>query len=70
MRAARVLVLVLCAAAGCARVRPWQREVLAERTMRLDKDPRERALDRTIDKTQYEGTMGGGTNEGSGCGCN
>ena len=47
-----------------------ERELLAEEIMSFDLDERERALQRVIDKSQYEGVMGGGSTEGSGCGCN
>jgi hypothetical protein len=55
---------------GCATVQPWERDRLAKRIMELELDERERALQRVVDKSQYEGMLGGGTTEGSGCGCN
>jgi hypothetical protein len=55
---------------GCASVQPWERDRLAKRIMEPDLDERERALQRVVDKSQYEGMLGGGTTEGSGCGCN
>jgi len=56
--------------AGCASVQPWERDRLAKRIMEFELDERERALQRVVDKSQYEGMLGGGTTEGSGCGCN
>jgi hypothetical protein len=72
MRRAVILLILssALAALGCARVAFHQREILAKRIMTFDLDDRERALQRVIDKAQYEGVMGGGTTEGSGCGCN
>ncbi len=61
-------VLIVCG--GCAHVAFNERELLAKRIMMFDLDDREAALQRVIDKAQYEGVMGGGTLEGSGCGCN
>lgn len=65
-----MLVLGAMTLAGCATVQPWERDRLAKRIMEFDLDERERALQRVVDKSQYEGMMGGGTIEGSGCGCN
>ncbi|HLU68915.1 MAG TPA: DUF4266 domain-containing protein [Kofleriaceae bacterium] len=68
----QILLLGAAAAAagGCVRVKPWQREQLARPAMQTEMPERERAFDRVIDKAGYEGQMGGGTTEGSGCGCN
>lgn len=67
----RALILLgAMLSAGCATVQPWERDRLAKRIMEFDLDEREQALQRVIDKSQYEGMMGGGTIEGSGCGCN
>jgi hypothetical protein len=64
------LILAPALLAGCATVQPWERDRLAKRIMQFELDEREQALQRVIDKSQYEGMMGGGTTEGSGCGCN
>jgi hypothetical protein len=65
-----LLAVALFGLSGCARVQPWEREQLAKDIMSFELDERERALQRVIDKSQYEGVIGGGTTEGSGCGCN
>jgi hypothetical protein len=65
-----VIAGVLIGSWGCARVQPWEREQLAKDIMSFEVDERERALQRVIDKSQYEGVIGAGTTEGSGCGCN
>ena len=70
---AAVVVAVACCAlfaGGCATVPVVERELMAADIMSFDLDERERALQRVIDKSQYEGVMGGGSTEGSGCGCN
>ncbi len=59
------LVLV----SGCVTVRPEQRAILADPKMRFQGDPRTAAeLDHVLDNR--EGSFGGGTVEGGGCGCN
>jgi hypothetical protein len=67
---AGTLAAIAILSAGCATVPVYQRELLAQEIMSFDLDERERALQRVIDKSQYEGVMGGGSTEGSGCGCN
>lgn len=70
-----VPLLVLCALAlvsGCSRamrVKPHQREYLADRIMRLDADGQEQAARQHI-LTTREGAIGGGGTVGGGCGCN
>ena len=57
------------AAAGCATVRPEQRAILADPTMQFDApSPEQSALDHTLDNR--EGSTGGGSVKGGGCGCN
>ncbi len=73
-RACRALIALLLAAlglgaAGCVTVRPEQRAVLADPTMQFDSDPgdgaaRERVLE------NREGSSGGTSVKGGGCGCN
>jgi hypothetical protein len=65
-----IAVLAALSGGGCATVQVVERELLAEDIMSFDLDERERALQRVVDKSQYEGVMGGGSTEGSGCGCN
>jgi hypothetical protein len=64
-----VLAVVLAGAAGCVTVRPEQRAILADPKMRFQGDPRTAAeLDHVLENR--EGSFGGGTVEGGGCGCN
>lgn len=63
------LLLVLMASAGCARVKPWQRELHGSRPMRVDPDPVESKLDGHVSEYR-EGSIGGTGVGGGGCGCN
>jgi hypothetical protein len=67
------LLLVGCGFGGCAAskwtVRPHQRELLADRIMKLDADPQERAAEEHI-LSNREGAIGGSGTSGGGCGCN
>jgi hypothetical protein len=71
-RAAIVLasaVAFLVGTSGCVTVRPEQRAILADPKMRFQGDPRNAAeLDHVLENR--EGSFGGGTVEGGGCGCN
>jgi len=61
--------LSLLASAGCATVRPEQRAVLADPTMQFDaKSADQAALEHALDNR--EGSTGGGSVRGGGCGCN
>ena len=61
--------LLLAATAGCATVRPEQRAVLADPTMQFDaKSADQGALEHALDNR--EGSTGGGSVRGGGCGCN
>jgi len=61
--------LSLAASAGCATVRPEQRAVLADPTMQFDaKSADQGALEHALDNR--EGSTGGGSVRGGGCGCN
>jgi hypothetical protein len=69
------LVLIACgvlfalASAGCATVRPEQRAILADPTMQFDVQSADQAaLDHALDNRQ--GSTGGGSVKGGGCGCN
>ena len=69
----KLLCLVLCVfsvtLAGCVTVRPEQRAVLADPTMQFDNDPGERdARDHVLENR--EGSSGGSSVKGGGCGCN
>ncbi len=62
-------VCLMLAGAGCATVRPEQRAILADPTMQFDvPSPEQSALDHTLDNR--EGSTGGGSVKGGGCGCN
>lgn len=62
-------VCLVLASAGCATVRPEQRAILADPTMQFDApSPEQSALDHTLDNR--EGSTGGGSVKGGGCGCN
>ena len=63
-----VIALVL-SATGCAVVKPWQRETLADAIMQPDRDPMGSGL---IDHVYFsrEAASGGRSVGGGGCGCN
>jgi len=59
----------LVGSAGCATVRPEQRAILADPTMQFDEKSLDRAaLEHALDNR--EGSTGGGSVRGGGCGCN
>jgi hypothetical protein len=61
-------LLALCGV-GCATVRPEQRAILADPTMQFDAQSADQAaLDHALDNR--EGSTGGGSVKGGGCGCN
>ena len=68
-RAIAALVLFSLACAGCAPVRPWERDALARPDMAWDPDPLEAGLSRHIQFSK-EGSIDGGPGGGGGCGCN
>jgi len=71
-RAARVTLLTLAATLvvpACARVKPYQREHLARRTMVSDEQPGEARFDQHA-RGSREGADGGTGEAGGGCGCN
>lgn len=71
----RVVLLTLLALAAlnqaCSleRVKPWERDLLAEKKMQLDPHPLESALDDHIYFSK-EASSGGAGVGGGGCGCN
>jgi hypothetical protein len=75
MRARLLLFLTLAAAglSGCAtqavRVKPWQREYLADSSMDPNRDPLGTAM---LDHVYFsrEAASGGSAIGGAGCGCN
>jgi hypothetical protein len=54
---------------GCANVKPWERNVLADYTMRGDRDKLGVSMDEHIYFSR-EGASGGRGVGGGGCGCN
>jgi hypothetical protein len=54
---------------ACARVKPYQREHLARRTMTSDKQPGESRFEQHA-RGSREGADGGTGEAGGGCGCN
>ncbi len=61
--------LVLGSMAGCTRVRPWEREYLADPIMRPDFGKEEKAV-REHTMATREGAVGSFGVSGGGCGCN
>ena len=60
---------LLIGVTGCANVKPWQREHLADYTMRADRDPLGTAQAEHIWFSREEASGGRGVG-GGGCGCN
>jgi len=64
-----LLALATCALAGCATVRPEDRERLADPSMSFDSSAMAaRQKQHVVDNR--EGSTGGGATKGGGCGCN
>ena len=61
--------VVLGLATGCAEVKPWQREALADPIMRADRDPIGDIQKDHMFLSREEAT-GGRSVGGGGCGCN
>jgi Domain of unknown function (DUF4266) len=53
---------------GCASVRPWEREYLADETMQFDPDPLKAQWNNHV-REVLEGARGGFNGSGGGCGC-
>ena len=72
MRGIQVLVAAtgaLLLAVGCVTVRPEERAILADPVMQFDSDPREAAATQHVIENR-EGSYGGRSVRGGGCGCN
>ena len=67
--AAFVLTAAVPFAAGCVTVRPEQRAILADPVMQFQGDPREAAQRQHVLENR-EGSFGGSSVQGGGCGCN
>ena len=63
------VTLILSSAAGCAAVKPHEREHLARRSMTEDRESGERRF-RQHQTGAREGADGGTGEPGGGCGCN
>ena len=62
-------LLAVLGVSGCAPVRPEQRAILADRIMQFGADGHARAaLEHALENR--EGSSGGGSVKGGGCGCN
>lgn len=68
-RGALLFIVLACAPSACARVKPYQREAHARRSMRADGQRVERKLDSHVQEYR-EGSIGGAGVGGGGCGCN
>lgn len=64
-----LVALVAFAAAGCVTVRPEQRAVMADPTMQFDSDVGDDAAREHVLENR-EGSSGGRSVKGGGCGCN
>ena len=67
-RAWLIALLVICAG-GCATVRPEQRERLADPSMNFESASMGQRHEQHVIENR-EGSSGGGTARGGGCGCN
>ena len=64
-----LLVLAGLGIPGCATVHPWDRDLMAKKSMRFVPLPHEMAVDDHIYFSK-EGSTGGMDAAGGGCGCN
>ena len=62
-------LLLLSFTAGCARLKPWQRDILADPLMQPDNNPVLAGIDDHIYFSK-EASSGGQGFGGGGCGCN
>ena len=53
---------------GCVSVKPWEREYLADETMQFDPDELESSWNLHVQEV-LEGSRGGFSGAGGGCGC-
>lgn len=64
-----LLITLVGATSGCVRVKPWERDLLALRSMAWEPDPLEAKLETHIHFSK-EASLPGGAGGGGGCGCN
>jgi hypothetical protein len=69
IRVAFLLSLSIIVTGGCARLKPWDRDLLAEKKMRFNGLAHENAVDEHVYFSK-EGSTGGQRAAGGGCGCN
>jgi len=67
--AGRLVALALLTVSGCVTVRAEQRAILADPIMQFQGDPRDAAQRQHILENR-EGSFGGSSVQGGGCGCN
>lgn len=63
------MFVIFALAAGCAGVKPYQRERLAKPKMQLSDDPQATEMTEHVYESR-EGAAGGTASGGGGCGCN
>ncbi|MFQ5588657.1 MAG: DUF4266 domain-containing protein [Nitrospiria bacterium] len=63
-----MLIFVAVMLPGCATVKPWEREYLADEAMYFDPDPLETGWHLHLEEV-LEGSRGGYSGTGGGCGC-
>lgn len=64
-----LMLVALGCVIGCATVRPYEREFLADRIMSFEANKEEVVMERHFIETR-EGSMGGYGGAGGGCACN
>lgn len=64
-----MVLLIIVSSYGCASVRPWEKDILADQIMVFDGDKTETAA-REHMMNSLEGSWGGFGVGGGGCGCN
>lgn len=70
MKRASIGIFVLAIfAGGCAGVKPYEREMLADPLMNFTRDPISDRYQQHVNEVR-EGARGAGTSQGGGCGCN
>jgi hypothetical protein len=70
MRALTIIIVAMIGLLdGCSTVKPWDRDLLAEKHMQLVPAPLDNALDEHIFFSKEAASGGQGTG-GGGCGCN
>jgi hypothetical protein len=64
-----VAVMLIAQLMACSSVKPWERDVMARRSMSLEKNPMFLSMDDHVYFSK-EAAAGGRTFDGGGCGCN